>query len=66
MLIKITVVTGLVTSAVLNIKFCEVKNKMPVVSNLVKKKHDAKILEIEKKYITTSDYNRFMSDILDA
>ena len=34
----------------------EAKNKIPVVSDLVQKKHDAKILEIEGKYISTSDY----------
>ena len=34
---------------------------------MVKKKvYDTKILHIEGKYFTTSDYNKFMSDILDA
>ena len=28
--------------------------------------YDAKILEIEEKYFTTADYNKFTSDILDA
>ena len=31
-----------------------------------KKNHDAKISEIERKYFHTSDYNKFMSDIIDA
>ena len=40
---------------------------MPVASDLVKKTYyDAKILEIKGKYITTSDYNKFTSDILDV
>ena len=35
----------------------EVKNKRPVASDLVKKTdYDTKILEIEGKYITTSDF----------
>ena len=47
--------------------------KIPDVSGLVttvlmqkKKDHDAKISEIERKYFHTSDYNKFMSDIIDA
>ena len=41
--------------------------KITFVSSLVKKTdYDAKILEIEVKYFTTSDYNKFTSDILDA
>ena len=31
-----------------------------------KKDHDAKISEIERKYFHASDYNKFMSDIIDA
>ena len=31
-----------------------------------KRDHDAKISEIERKYFHTSDYNKFMSDIIDA
>ena len=31
-----------------------------------KKNHDAKISEIERKYFHASDYNKFMSDIIDA
>ena len=42
---------------------------MPNVSNLVQKKkktdYDAEITDIEKNF-TTSNYNKFMNDILDA
>ena len=42
-----------------------VKNKRPYVINLVKKTdHDAKISNIENKYITTADYNKFTKDIV--
>ena len=59
-------VSGLVTTTVSNIKISEVKNKIPLVSNLVKKtEFHAKILEIEGKYLTNSDSNKFTSDILD-
>ena len=56
------------TAAVLNTNTCEVKNKTPVVSDLVKKAdYDGKTLEIDRKYSNTNtDYNKFMSDILDA
>ena len=45
-----------------------VENKIPNASNLVKKKadYDAKISEMEKNYFTTSDYNKFMTNTLDA
>ena len=37
-----------------------VENKMPNVSDLVNKPdYDAKISEMENKYFTTSDYNKF-------
>ena len=40
---------------------------MTVFSALVKKTdYGAKISEIEGKYFTTSDYNNFTSDILEA
>ena len=39
---------------------------MPDVSNLVKKRiYDAKISDIQSKYITTADYNRFTKNIVD-
>ena len=44
-----------------------VKNKIPDVSNLVKKTYyDAKILDIESKYFTAADYNKFPSETLGA
>ena len=55
------------TTAVLNTKTSVVKNKIPVVSDLGKKiDYNAKISEIEGKYFSTSDYNKFTSDILDV
>ena len=55
------------TTTVLNTKIKEVENKMPALSDLVKKTdYGAKISEIEGKYFTTSDYNNFTSDILEA
>ena len=36
------------------------------VSNLAQKHYDAKILDIESKYFTTADYNKFTSQTLDA
>ena len=48
-------------------KIWDVKNKIPDVSGLVKKTdNNAKISDIEKKYFTTFDYNKFMRDILDG
>ena len=42
-----------------------VVNKIPNISNLVKKKdHDSKISDIESKYITATDYNKFSKDIV--
>ena len=44
-----------------------VENKSPDVSNLVKKTdYDAKIWDIESKYFTTVDDNKFTSQTLDA
>ena len=40
---------------------------MPDVSILLKKTdYDGKILDIEAKYFTTADYNKFTSPTLDA
>ena len=40
---------------------------MPDVSILLKKTdYDGKILDIEAKYFTTADYNKFTSQTLDA
>ena len=53
------------TATVLNTKTGEVENKIPDVSGLVKKKdYDAKISDIEKKYFTNSDHNKFTKEIL--
>ena len=47
-------------------KVSAVENKIPDVSNLVKKRiYDAKISDIHSKYITTADYNRFTKNIVD-
>ena len=44
-----------------------VGNKIPDVTEFVKKVYyDNKIKEIEGKYFTSVDYNKFMSDILDS
>ena len=41
------------------------ENKIPNISDLAKKKqYDAKISDIASKYFTTSDYNKFMGEIL--
>ena len=43
-----------------------IKNKIPDVSNLLKKRdYDPKIWDIEDKYITTADNNKFTKDIVD-
>ena len=55
--------TGLPTTASLT----AVENKIPDVSNLVKKTYcDAEILDIEFKYFTTAGYQKFTSQTLDA
>ena len=60
-------IIGLATTAVINTKIGGVENKIPDVNDLVNKKDDdAKISDIEGKYFTTSDYNKFTSNILDA
>ena len=57
---KIFSIGGAATSPVLN----AVKNKTPDVSNLAKKNYDAKMTDIENKYITTADNNKFTKDIV--
>ena len=55
------------TTTVLDTNIGEVEIKIPDVSGLVKKtNYDARISDIEKKYLTTSDNNRFTSGIFDA
>ena len=42
-----------------------VENKIPSISNLLKKiNYEAKISYIESKYITRADYNKFTKDIV--
>ena len=44
-----------------------VENKIPDISNLVKKRdYHRKILHIESKYFATADYNKFANQTLDA
>ena len=53
------------TTAFLNTKTCEVENKTPDVSGLVKKTdYNAKISDIETKYFTAFDYNKFKGEML--
>ena len=55
------------TESVLKTKISEVENKIISVSGLVKKTdYDAKIKDIERTYFSTTDYNKFTSDILDV
>ena len=55
------------TTTVFDTNIGEVEIKIPDVSGLVKKtNYNARISDIEKKYLTTSDNNRFTSGILDA
>ena len=55
------------TTTTFNTKISEVKSKIPVVRNLAKKTdYDAETLEIEGKFITTSVYNKFETDIPDV
>ena len=55
------------TATVLNTKISEVEIKVPNDSGLVKKAdYGDKISDIEGRILTTSDYDKFTSDILDA
>ena len=55
------------TTTTCNTKISEVKKKILIVSDLVKKTdYVAKISEIDEKYVTTSDYNKFLKEIFDA
>ena len=55
------------TTTTCNMKISEVKKKILIVSDLVKKTdYIAKISEIDEKYITTSDYNKLLKEIFDA
>ena len=61
---KISNITGQVITWTLKV----IENNISNIIDLVKKKTDyvAKILDIETKYFTTSDYNKFMSEILNT
>ena len=55
-------ISGLATNTALT----AVENKPPNVINLLKRiNYDAKISEIDSKYFTTADYNKFTSQTLD-
>ena len=57
---KIPSIWDLATTSALTV----VENKIPDVSNLVKKKkrnYGTEILDIKSKYFTTTDYNRFIN-----
>ena len=63
---KIPDVSGLVTATVLKKKLKKLIAKYITLAVQLRKRCNAKMIEIEGKYFTTSDYNKFMSDILDA
>ena len=53
------------TTTILNIRISEFEKLIPKVSGLLKKTdYDAKISDIERKYFTTSDYNKFTSNMM--
>ena len=60
---KTLTITGLATTATLN----AVKNEISNISDTVRKTdYDAETPDIDGKYFTMSDYNKFTNDILDA
>ena len=60
---KIASIINLATTAALNV----VENKISNVSDLIKKiDYDENIKDIEGKYFTTPDYNKFTNNILDV
>ena len=61
---KVLDTSGLVTNAILDTKLGKVEDKIPNFSSLLKKtfyneKNITKISDNEKKYFTTSNYNKF-------
>ena len=55
------------TTAVLNTKISEVENKIPDVNGLVKKRYyNRKTLGTDAKYFTTSNYNKFTSEMIET
>ena len=64
---KIPGMNGLVTNSVFITKTGEVMNEILNVIYFVQKSdYDAKTTDVEGKYFTTADYNKFTSDILDT
>ena len=60
---KIPIISDLATTATFNAG----KNKIPIVNNLVKKiGYDTKTSNIEAKYFTTCDYNKFTCEIINS
>ena len=58
---KITCITSLATTTALN----AIKNKIPNVTDVVKKtNYDAKIKNIDGKYLTIADYSKFKSELI--
>ena len=55
------------TTVALKTKIGEIEKKITDVSGLDKKLvYDGKISEIERKYFTTTNYNKFTSGMLDS
>ena len=64
---KIPGVSELVSTTLLISKIKAIDSKISDLSGLVKKTdYDAKISEIQLKYFTSPDYNKFMRDMLHA
>ena len=56
-----------ITNLAVNNALTVTENKVPNVNNLVKKAdYNAEIKDVKDKYFTTSEYNKFMNNILDA
>ena len=64
MLLKLLSTNGLATTDALN----TVENKIPDMNNTVQKEtdFDAKISDIETKYLARSGYNKFTNEIVNA
>lgn len=67
---RIQDMNGLVITTVIDTKIGEVEKKTPDFSVLVKKtdynRKQTKTWDIAEKFVTTSDYNKFASDIPDS
>ena len=60
---KISDARDLATTTVLNTKVGEIETKIFVYGLVKKVDYNAKILDIEGKYCTTSEYNKFISEV---